>query len=61
MRWVYRMMSRVPTREIPFSLAFGVEVVVSGEIEIPSARVENYDEQTNVERLLADLDLLEEA
>ena len=53
-------MPRVPTREIPFNLAFGIDAVIPIEIGVPSARVKNYDKQTNMERLCADLDLLEE-
>ena len=57
--WIYRTMPRALTRD-PFSLSFGIEVVVSVEIGISSARVENYDELVNTEKLHADLDLLEE-
>ncbi|XP_073105914.1 uncharacterized protein [Elaeis guineensis] len=57
--WIYRTIPRALTRD-PFSLSFGIEVVVSVEIGISSARVENYDELVNTEKLHADLDLLEE-
>lgn len=36
--------------ETPFSLAFRTKVVIPIEIEIPLARVANYDEQTNPKR-----------
>ncbi|XP_073099132.1 uncharacterized protein [Elaeis guineensis] len=54
------MTPRVPMREIPFGLAFEMEVVIPIEIGVPSARIENYDEQTNLEKLHANLDQLEE-
>ncbi|XP_073116197.1 uncharacterized protein [Elaeis guineensis] len=47
-------------RETPFSLTFGMEAVIPVEIVVPSVRTENFDEQTNSERLHANLDLLEE-
>ena len=57
----YQTKLRVPIGETPFSLAFGIEAVISIMIEAPSTWVKNYDEQTNSKRLRTDLDLLEEA
>ena len=37
-----------------------MEVVIPVEIGVPSVRVENFDEQTNSEKLCVNLDLLEE-
>ena len=45
----------------PFHLTFRVEVVVPVEIKTSLVQVENYNEQTNVERLCMDLKLLEKA
>ena len=54
-------MPKVSTGETSFNLAFGMEAVIFIEIGVPSVWVENFDEQTNLERLRANLDLLEEA
>ena len=59
--WAYRTTPGVPTEETPFSLTFGMEAVILIKIEVPSARTENFDEQTNSQRPHANLDLLEEA
>lgn len=47
--------------ETPFNLAFGTEIVMPVELEVPSAWVINFDEETNSERWLTYLDLLDEA
>ena len=38
--WSYRTTTRTSTGETPFSLAYGVEVVISAEIRIPTSRYE---------------------
>ena len=58
--WAYRTTQRTPMGETPFNLAFRTDAVISVEIGVPSARVMNFDELSNSERLRADLDLLEE-
>lgn len=40
-------------------MAFAIKMVIPIEIEVSSARVANYDEQTNSERQLANLDLID--
>ena len=58
--WAYRTTPRVPTGETPFSLAFGTEAVVPVELQEGSPRIQFYDESSNSENLLTELDLLEE-
>ena len=41
-------------------MAFRVEAVIPVEVDLPSLRVENYDEEDNAERLIPTLDLVEE-
>ena len=42
------MIPQTPTEKTSFNLAFQAEVIVLVEIEMPSTRVEYYDEQKNV-------------
>ena len=61
--WGYRTTERVSTRATPFSLTYGIEVVLPVELEIPSLRVimENrVDEVDWVEARYAELALLDE-
>ena len=58
--WAYRMTPRIPMRELPFNLAYGTEVMILLEIELPSARVEQYNEPSNSECQRVNLDLLSE-
>lgn len=58
--WSYRTTVRGSTNETPFSLAFGSKTVVPVEIGLPTERVERpFDEPSNDEALLLNLDLLE--
>ena len=45
------MTPRVLTGETPFSLTSGMEAVIPVETEVSSVRIENFDEQTNSQRL----------
>ena len=56
--WAYRITSHIPTGESPFNLAYGTEMMISLEIGLPSARVEQYNKSSNSEYQRADLDLL---
>ena len=61
--WGYRTTERVSTGATPFSLTYGMEVVLPVELEIPSLRVimENrVDEIDWVEARYAELILLDE-
>ena len=56
--WAYRIIPRIPTGESPFNLAYGIKMMILLEIELPSARVERYNEPSNSEYRRVDLDLL---
>ena len=45
--WAYRTTVQNATGETPFSLAFGVEAVVPVEVEVPTFRVDAFDEKEN--------------
>ena len=58
--WAYRTTPRIPTRESPFNLAYGIEAMIPFEIRLPSTKIEQYSEPSNSEYRRADLDLLQE-
>ena len=59
-RWAYRTTARIPTREMPFRLAYGSEAVIPVEVGLTSFRVKNYDENKNEEAMQLQLDLVDE-
>ncbi|KAL0355560.1 UNVERIFIED_CONTAM: hypothetical protein Sradi_4002900 [Sesamum radiatum] len=58
--WAYRTTPRGSNGEIPFSLVYGTEVIISAELGIPSHRVMNFSEECNENLLRESLDLIEE-
>jgi ribonuclease HI len=58
--WSYRTTYRSATGDTPFSLAFGSDALIPIELEIPTYRVANYDENENEQACRTTLDLLEE-
>ena len=58
--WAYRNTRRSTTQEIPFTLAFGTEVVAPVEVGLKSPRIEFANTEHNEEILGLNLDLLEE-
>ena len=58
--WAYRTTQKSTTRETPFALAFGTEVVAPVEVGIKSPRVELESEEHNDEALRMNLELLDE-
>ena len=58
--WAYRTTHKLATRETPFTLAFGTEVVDSVEVELKSPRIKLSNIEHNEEVLCLNLDLLEE-
>ena len=58
--WAYRTTQKSATRETPFALAFGTEVVAPVEVGIKSPRVELASEDHNDEALRLNLELLDE-
>ena len=58
--WAYRTTVRMPTREMPFQLAYGSEAVILAKVGLTSFRVESYDENKNEEATRLQLDLVDE-
>ena len=58
--WAYRTTPRRSTREIPFSVKYGIEAVIPSEIGLSSMRVLDFSPKENNDKLAKDLDLLEE-
>lgn len=59
-RWAYRTMARVPTRETPFKLTFGSEAVILVEVGLTIIRVGTYEKQKNQQELNSNLELIDE-
>ena len=53
-------MVRIPTRETPFRLEYGSDVVIFAEVELISYIVKNHDENRNDEAMRLQLDLVDE-
>ena len=60
MLWAYRTTQKLATRETPFALAFGTEVVALIEVGLKSPRIELATVEHNDEALRLNLDLLDE-
>ncbi|KAL5560629.1 hypothetical protein UlMin_036840 [Ulmus minor] len=60
MLWSYRTSFRATAGETPFSLAYRVEAVIPVEINLPTFRVNNFNEEKNDVLLALATDLLEE-
>ena len=58
--WAYRTVTRTSTRETPFRLTYGSEVVILAEVGLTSYRVDNHDERKNDEAMRLQLDLIDE-
>ena len=55
-----KQVSELQLVETPFSLAYGVEVVILVEIGMPTFRIDNFDEENNGILLALAIDLLKE-
>ena len=51
---------RTPTRETPFKLAYGSEVVIPAEVHMANHKVMKYQDEENEEQLRLNLDLINE-
>ena len=58
--WAYRITIRTPTRETPFKLAYGSEVVMPAKVHMANHRVMKYQNEDNEEQLHLNLDLIDE-
>lgn len=47
-------------KESSFNLAFSIEVLIVVKIELPTMRIEHYEEPSNSSWLIANMDLLKE-
>lgn len=57
--WAYRTTIKTANEYTPFSLAFGLEAVAPCELVWPSARIIDYNEETNEEKLTENVDLID--
>ncbi|XP_021755967.1 uncharacterized protein LOC110721143 [Chenopodium quinoa] len=58
--WANRTIEKESTGKSPFTLAYGVDAVVPVEVQIPSLRIQHYEQQGNEKRVLEELDFLPE-
>lgn len=58
--WTLQTTSNTTTQQTPFTLAFGQDIIVPVKIGNNALRISKYNEESNGERLLMNLDLLEE-
>ena len=55
--WAYQTTPRRSTRETPFAMTYGMEVVIPLEIGLPTIRIEAFDSETNDVAIAKYLDL----
>ena len=58
--WAYRMTPRRSTGETPFSLTYGAKAVIPAEVDLCSARVDEFAPAQNDGLMVERLDLLKE-
>ena len=58
--WTYRTTPRRSTKETPFSMTYGAEVVILLEIGFLTSRTSSFNSKDNDEQLAKSLDLIEE-
>ncbi|XP_030970747.1 uncharacterized protein LOC115991144 [Quercus lobata] len=58
--WAYRTTARTPTRETPFRLTYGTEVVIPVEVGVTSIRRGTFNKEINDDELRLNLDCLDE-
>ncbi|XP_071694852.1 uncharacterized protein [Rutidosis leptorrhynchoides] len=58
--WAYHTTHKNSTVETLFSVAYRTEAVIPVELMVPTKRIRSFDESSNDEGLLANLDMLEE-
>ena len=54
------MTIRVPTRETPFGLTFGIEAIIPMKVGLTSFQVKTYEHQKNQQELNNNLNLIDE-
>nr|GEU51771.1 reverse transcriptase domain-containing protein [Tanacetum cinerariifolium] len=58
--WAHKTHLKSSHEETPFSITYGIEVVIPSEIIMETKRIEAFEESKNDKRLRENLDLLEE-
>ncbi|XP_071695311.1 uncharacterized protein [Rutidosis leptorrhynchoides] len=58
--WAHRTTYKNSTGETPFSLVYGREAVIPGELMVPTKCIHSFNESSNDEGLRANLDMLED-
>ena len=58
--WTYRTTPRRSTGETPFSMTYGAEAVIPLETGFPMTRTSSFNLKDNDEKLIRNLDLIEE-
>ncbi|XP_071688426.1 uncharacterized protein [Rutidosis leptorrhynchoides] len=58
--WTFRTTPKGSNRETPFSLVYSSEAVIPAKIAVPTQRVMEFNDESNVINLKENLDLLEE-
>ena len=58
--WAYQTTPQKAMNKMPYSLAFGFEVIIPLEVNLSIIRIEAYDASHNEEVLTQDLDLADE-
>ena len=58
--WIYRTTPRRSTRETPFSMTYGAELVISLETGFPTLKISSFSPDSNDNLLERGLDLIEE-
>ncbi|XP_021755975.1 uncharacterized protein LOC110721126 [Chenopodium quinoa] len=58
--WANKTIEKESTGKSPFTLAYGADVVVLVEVQIPCLRIQHYEQQGNEKRMLEELDFLPE-
>ncbi|XP_071736618.1 uncharacterized protein [Rutidosis leptorrhynchoides] len=58
--WAHRTTFKKSTGDIPFSLVYGSEAMIPGEVFVQTHRVANFDETTNADDICENLNFIEE-
>ena len=57
--WAYKMIVRTPTRETPFKLTYGSDVVITAEVGLTSYKVTHYNNEEKEKQFRLSLDLID--
>ena len=57
--WAYKMIVRTPTRETPFKLTYGSDVVITAEVGLTSYKVTHYNNKEKEKQFRLSLDLID--